>query len=160
MNGAPQPLGDDDLVLALREVWERHDPVPADLAERIVFAVALEGLEAEVAVLAEELLEPLGARSAEPARTLTFTSEHASVMVTLTPQEGGRFRMDGWVAPAARGTVELRRSEGDETTHFTEVDAQGRFAIDDVHAGLVQLVFVPTPGGPLQRPVAAPPVRL
>ncbi len=160
MNGNRLPLSDDELVEALRGEWERRDRPPRDLVERVLFAVALEGLEAEVAVLAEDLLEPLGARSAEPARTLTFTSEHASVMVTLTPRDGGRFRIDGWVAPASRGHVELRRSEHEEATERTTVDAQGRFALDDVHGGMVQLIFVPEAGGPLERPVAAPPVRL
>lgn len=164
MTGPLLPVDDELLLDAVRSEWERRDPVPSDLAERMVFAVALEGLEADVAVLAAEMLEPVGARGVEPARTLTFTSENASVMVTLTPRAGGRFRLDGWVAPAGRGRVELRRGaglDGNDTlsTEQTPVDDQGRFACPEVSGGLVQLVFVPDPGGPLSRPVAAPPVR-
>ncbi|WP_454778592.1 carboxypeptidase regulatory-like domain-containing protein [Georgenia muralis] len=152
------PPEDAELLELLRAEWERRDPPAEDLADRVILALALADLDAELARLEAEVDLPVGARAAEPTRSLTFTSEHASVMVTLTPRTAGRFRLDGWVAPAFAGQVELRRAgDGDDRA---AVDDDGRFVLDDVAAGLVQLVYVPAPGGDLVRPVAAPPVQL
>src|SRR5438094_701184 len=53
---ADEPLDDADFgVLGdIRELFEAVDPMPADLPERIRFALALRDLEVEVARLAEE----------------------------------------------------------------------------------------------------------
>lgn len=159
MTADAAPPGEQDaaLLAALRAMWEAADPPPADLADRMVLAVQLERLDAELLRLTEELLEPAGARSEDPARTLTFSHESVSVMVTITPL-GQRFRLDGWVAPSSGGLLQLRRPDG--SVVGTSVDDDGRFVLGDVPSGLVQLVYQPGPDGPLVRAVAAPPVRL
>lgn len=147
---------DDALLVGrLRTMWEALDPPPPDLPERMVFAVQLERIDAEVMRLSDELLEPV--RGQDRARTLTFTSDSVSVMVTVTPQARNRVRIDGWVVPTSGGRLEVRRSDGrlDEGA----VDLDGRFAVAGLQPGLVQLVYHPGSGHP-PRPVAAPPVRL
>lgn len=151
--GAP----DAALLAALRTMWEEADPPSTDLADRMVLAVQLERLDAELLLLSEDVQVPAGARTEEPARTLTFSHDAVSVMVTITPR-GRRFRLDGWVAPGHGGQLELRRPDGAVTS--VAVDSDGRFVLGDVRPGMIQLVYRPPDGGPLSHPVAAPPVRL
>jgi hypothetical protein len=149
---------DDDALLGrLRALWADTDPVPADLAERILFTLDLENVEFELLRL-HDVLEPVGARGHETARTVTFGSDSLTVMVTLSGPGGPR-RVDGWIAPAAALRVELRTARG---TRETVADPDGRFAFTEVPAGLTQLVLHPTPGAEvsLARPVVTPAVSL
>jgi hypothetical protein len=145
---------DDALLGRLRRMWEASDPVPDDLAERVVFAVGLDNVEFELLRL-HEVLEPAGARGPENARTVTFGSDSLSVMVTLSAEH----RIDGWIAPGAALRVELRTSRG---VQETVADPTGRFALTDVPSGLVQLVIHPTEGASvaLTRPVVTPALQL
>jgi hypothetical protein len=134
-------LRDDDLVAALAAGWQSRDPVPADLGERMVFTVALASLEEEV-----ELLQLVGAddvcagtRADDPARVLTFSTDRLTMMVTISERPGDRVRIDGWIDPPAPGEVILRY-DGRDTRH-SDVDDEGRFALDDLTAGMVRLSF-------------------
>ena len=61
------PLDDDDQAILdrLASIYARLDPTPADLDERVSFAIALGGLDAEVARLSEQLAVGSGARGTE-----------------------------------------------------------------------------------------------
>lgn len=157
---------DDQLLDRLRDAWLRADPVPATLAERALFAVRLEGLDAELAALVDSLAL-VGARSAtrpdetpQLVRTVTFSSDSLTATVTLSDAAAGTTRLDGWLAPAEALRVEVRRQDRAGTEVFA--DADGRFVVDGLVRGLVQLVFHPVTGtdGALRTPVATPPVRL
>ena len=76
---------------SLRAFYDENDPVPDGLVERIQFEITLDALHAEVATLTQLDLETSGARSAatESVRTITFTSESLTTMVTLTQQADG-----------------------------------------------------------------------
>jgi hypothetical protein len=158
---AGQLLDDEDatLLTELARLYERIDPVPEGLVERIAFTLALADLEVELAQLTEEYGELVGARGEEQARTVTFCSESLTVMVTITPAERDVFRLDGWIAPPGAFQVELR---SDRATRQTEADADGRFDFTDVGNGLVQLVFQSTEhsGTQLRAPVVTPAVQL
>lgn len=153
---------DDGLVDALRQTWMRTDPVPAGLVDRVLFAIGLEGLDAELAVLVDSSL--VGARAAarpeEAARTITFSSTSLTATITISDSPGGGSRVDGWLAPAEAIRVEVRRT--DQAAMDVLADDGGRFVIDGLPRGLVQLVFHPVPGagGALSTVVAVPPVRL
>lgn len=156
-----RPLLDD-----LRTMWRTCDPEPADLCERILFALSLEDAEFELLTL-QEPVGLAGARSAkhaeargtETARSVTFGSESLTVMITLSVQEPYQHRIDGWIVPSAALRVELRTSRGPKET---VADPTGRFSIEDVPGGLIQLVVHPTEGAvvSLARPVVTPALQL
>lgn len=144
----------------LKVMWEERDPVPADLAARICFALELEHLEVELARLEDEL-GLVGARSEEQARTLTFTAASLSAMVTLGDAAGDRIRLDGWIGDGG-GLVVTLRGPGGETCAETTADEDGRFAFEDVERRLVRLEFrsTPTSAVRLSRTVVTPTLQL
>lgn len=141
------PLDDADQALLdrLARVQDTLDPMPADLLDRVRFAVDLESLEVEVARFAE-LATGAGARDTDGVRTMAFEAETRSVMLTVTPGRDGTVRIDGWVAPASPDVVEVRTPDG-SGVRSTECDAQGRFVVHGVPHGLVQVVVRPAGGG-------------
>lgn len=158
---ARQLLDDEDaaLLAELARIHERLDPVPEGLVERIGFTLTLANLEVELARLISKTLEPTGARGEERARTVTFSSDSLTTMVTITPQAADEFRIDGWLAPGAALDVELRTDRG---SLRTTADLDGRFEFIEVRGGLVQLVIHPTPGSRAQlgSPVVTPAMEL
>jgi hypothetical protein len=140
---AAEPIDDVDLEV-LRQtaaLFDTIDPVPAGLVERINFGLTLEALHAEVAELQRSAnLVGVRAEAASDVQTVTFTSSTLTTMITATPTSGDRMRIDGWIAPSAVVSVELRsRTESRQT----ESDEDGRFVFEDVPRGLVQFVLRP-----------------
>jgi hypothetical protein len=158
---SPEELSrsDAELLDQLQAMWESRDPVPEGLVERVTFAIGLDDLDVEMMRLTEEVLVPAGARGAEHVRTITFGGESITVMVTVSQEGHEAFRLDGWLAPAAALSIELRRSEGSVRTSS---DEGGRFVFEEVPAGLAQLVLHPTPNSAveLRQDVVAPAVQL
>lgn len=148
---------DAELFDRMRQIWHEEDPVPPDLAERISFVLSLEDLEVELLRLESNQL--VGARGEERARTVTFTSDSLTVMVTLGTATAAGLRLDGWIAGGGGLRVELRARGG---VLGTEADAEGRFVLESVPPGLVQLAFLPTPGAvtALTRVVVTPAMEL
>jgi hypothetical protein len=160
MSAADEPLDEVDIALLgeLAAAYAEMDPPPPDLDARVTFAIAIDReIETEVARLAEDLLVGSGARAADQPRTLTFDAESLTVMVTIVALPGGRFRMDGWLAPAAALPVELRAGGQAAVTHAVTADDTGRFVIEPVPAGLAQLIVHLTGSG---RTVVTPAVVL
>jgi hypothetical protein len=141
---ADGPLDDDDqsVLDRLAGIYARLDPPPADLDERVSFAIALGGLDAEVARLSEELAVGSGARGTERTRTITFDADSRAVMITVADRADGLIRMDGWLAPAAALRVELRLPEP-APPRIVLADVAGRFAFDGVPHGIAQLLVHP-----------------
>jgi hypothetical protein len=160
MTGERTPAGmsDADWLDTLRLMWTERDPVPADLAERVSVALAVSDLDAELLELVEGMLSPAGARGEDRTRTVTFSSDTLSVMVTIDHGPGGA-RLDGWVADGGGLRVELRSGSA---SRDVVTDEDGRFAFDAVPAGLVRLVVHPTDGAALvlARPVTTPGVEI
>jgi hypothetical protein len=148
---ADQPLDDIDLAILdeIRAEFERADPMPADLPERIRFSLALRDLEVEVARLAaEENQLLLAARGQEQTRTVTFDSDSVTIMIRIDSNNDGTARVDGWLAPPQRREIELKT-----TAHVLRAvsDEQGRFALASVPRGMAQLIVRPAghrPGEP------------
>jgi hypothetical protein len=149
----------DDLMAALRAMWDERDPVPDDLAERVSFALSLENIEVELARMEEHLLAGAGARGEERVRTVTFTSASLSVMVTIGDEPAGTVRIDGWIQDGGSLDVEVR---GEAGTRACRADGDGRFVLEGVVHGLVQLIFQPTAGGTpdLAAPVVTPALQV
>jgi hypothetical protein len=157
--GQPFDESDAELLAELARLYELVDPMPEGLVERIGFTLTLADLEVELARLTAETREPVGARGEERARTVTFSSDSLTTMVTITPLGHGEFRIDGWLAPGAALRVELRTDRG---SLDATADSDGRFDFTGVRPGLVQLVIHPTDGSEVRlgSPVVTPALEL
>jgi hypothetical protein len=157
---ASEPLDHDDFALlnSLRAYYDEHDPVPDGLVERIQFELTLDALQAEVATLTQLDLSEAGARGSatEAVRTITFTSESVTTMVTISPQGEDRVRVDGWAAPGAGIRVELLLADG---ARETIADEDGRFVFDQVPMGLAKFALH-LPAGAASATVVSPTIEL
>jgi hypothetical protein len=137
-------------------LYDRLDPVPPALIDRIQFGITLDALHAEIAEV-QRSGDLAGVRSGEAteAQTVTFTSANLTTMVTITPTGTDAVRVDGWIAPGAVVTVELRLVGSVMTT---DSDDDGRFVFEDVPRGLAQ--FVIRASDPSVRPVVTPSIDL
>ncbi len=148
MTDPTEPLDELDLLILdqLAAVHAAIDPPPADLDVRVQFALELDQLEIEVARRTDDALAGSGARASERTQTMTFEAASRTVMITVVERPDGLVRIDGWLAPAASLTVELRFPE--PIAARTEVaDAVGRFVFDSVERGLAQLLIHSTDAG-------------
>jgi hypothetical protein len=137
--GANEPLSDVDesILAAVRRLWETADPMPAGLIEQIRFALDLDtSLDLEVSRMVETQ-ELAAARTDELTRLVTFQSDSLSIMITIEPRVDGTARIDGWLTPAACHEIELRCPA---TPITTSSDDAGRFSLDSVPTGIVQLI--------------------
>jgi hypothetical protein len=144
---ADGPLDDADLGVldGIREAFQEADPMPADLAERIRFCLALRDLEIEVARLTAEEDRPMpAARGEEQSRTVTFDSDSLTIMIRVDLNTDGTARVDGWLAPAQRREIGMN-TKADSLSVLS--DEQGRFAFASVPRGTVQLIVRPAEHG-------------
>lgn len=150
---AGEPLDEIDQTILdqVRALHSHLDPPPADLNERVQFAIALENIDVEVARLVEDVLVGSGARGAERLRTITFDGESRTIVITTADTPDGRVRVDGWLAPAARMRVELRLAgatpDAPATSEIVVSDHNGRFVFDGVDHGLAKLLVHPIDDG-------------
>lgn len=130
--------GDQDdarLFARLRTLWRDVDPVPATLIDRMVAAVAAEGLSQEYALLTLVESELSAVRGQADALTLQFSDGTTSILLHVTTTGPGRHRVDGWVDTAA-GEIVLTQGE---RTMTAEPGETGRFVFEDVPAGLTSV---------------------
>jgi hypothetical protein len=148
------PLDDEDRAVLdrLAAIYELLDPPPADLDERVRFAIALDDVDADVALLVPDVLLGSGARASEGTRTITFEAESRSIMITITELPDRQLRLDGWLAPAGAIRVELRLPEP-VPSRIVTCDEAGRFTIVGVAPGLAQLLVHPPDGDAAPRVV-------
>jgi len=145
---ADEPMDEADFAVLgkIQDLFGRADPMPGDLPERIRFALALRDLEFEVARLAAEESQPVPAtRGAEQSRTVTFDSDSLTIMIRVDSNQDGTARVDGWLAPPQRRTVELKTGAAALTA---TADERGRFAFTRVPRGRAQLLVRAEPGPP------------
>lgn len=143
---------DEEILRELREVSSRLDPCPADLTERITFALTVQALQAEVAELTSQA--ELVARSfamPEPAEatTVTYSTDGLSIMITVAPDRPGRVRVDGWLTC---GQAEVELDLGKDGTRTVVADDDGRFVLADLPHGVAHLLVRPPDGRPVITP--------
>jgi len=141
-DAAGQQMDDLDFEIldGIRALFERVDPMPADLPERVRFSLARRGLEREVArLVSEEDPRLVGARGAEQGRTVTFDSASLSIIIRIEENKNGSVRIDGWLAPPQPRGIEMQTAA--ETLSVSS-DEQGRFAFAEVPRGSARLVVV------------------
>jgi hypothetical protein len=141
---AGEPLDGAD-VSVLEEVaalYEQVDPVPPDLVDRIRFSLALDEMFSEVARITRLPVDAMAARSEPTAEvrteTLTFSTDELTVMVSVARGARTGLRIDGWVAPPAATSVQLRLK--DETRELV-TDDSGRFVFEGLPEGFAQMTF-------------------
>ncbi len=138
-----EALDAEDLALLrlIRSSYESADPVPDGLVERLQFQITLDALHAEIATLTQWDLASAGIRSAsvEAVRTVTFSSESLTTMVTISSQPDGTVRVDGWVAPGAGVRIEVLLADD---IRATSTDEDGRFVFEDLPTGLARFVLL------------------
>lgn len=127
---------DDAAMFArLRTLWRDVDPMPADLIDRMVAAVAADGLNREYALLTLVDGDLAAVRGEADALTLQFSDGSTSILLHVTTTATGRRRVDGWVdAPAD----EIVLTQGERSTTTTPTDT-GRFVFDEVPPGLTRV---------------------
>lgn len=146
----------DDAVLfrELRRTWEKVDPMPVDLVDRMIAAVATADLSREYAMLTL-VADPgvVAVRGETDALTLQFTDGSASVLVHVVTDETNLRRIDGWVDTPAREIALVQ-----DGAEWTTISEGGRFAFEGVPGGMchvrVQLDRPAEPGmsGELRTP--------
>lgn len=146
---------DARMLARLRTHWSAVDPVPAGLIDRMVAAVASDGLNSEYALLT--LVEgQLGeVRGEADALTLQFSDGSTSILLHVTTTASGRRRVDGWVDTAA---AEIVLTQG-EKARSVSPEETGRFVFDEVPPGLTR-VRLTTVVGDETRTLATPQFEL
>lgn len=156
---------DEALLAAIAAIYAEADPVPDGLVERIQFELTLDALHAEVATLTQLDLASSGARSAagasdgstEAVRTITFTAEAVTTMVTITHQTDSSVRVDGWAVPGSGLTVEVLLAG---ETRRTVTDEDGRFVVEGLPAGLAKFALHTTNDDGSPATVVSPTIEL
>jgi hypothetical protein len=136
MNDNFDAAADAALFARLRSVWEERDPVPADMIDRMVAAVAVADISREYALLTlVETADLAAVRSEQDTLTLQFSDGATSVLLHVSETDAGARRIDGWVdgEPLA-----VRLVQG-EREWSAEPGETGRFAFDSVPPGLSRL---------------------
>jgi hypothetical protein len=129
---------DAALFARMRSMWERVDPMPAELVDRMVAAVAVEDLSREYALLTLVEGSLAAVRGEADTATLQFSDGTTSVLLHVTATEGGRRRVDGWVDASA---LAIRLVQG-EREREAQLGEHGRFALDEVPPGVARIRMV------------------
>ena len=135
-------LSRDALLGIVRDVWERHDPVPEHLVTSMqaVAALAASDLDVELMELVDRATELAGARGSS-SYTLRFVHGDTDLLLRVAV-DGERSRVDGWVVPPEPMTVRALPGE-DPTPHAAVVTETGRFELTDLPLGLLRLRLEP-----------------
>jgi hypothetical protein len=129
---------DAALFARMRRMWQNVDPVPADLVDQMVAAVAVEDLSREYALLTLVEGTLAAVRGESDTATLQFSDGSTSVLLHVTATEGDGRRVDGWVDATA---LAIRLIQGDREWS-AEPGEHGRFAFDEVTPGMARLRLV------------------
>ncbi|PZU38682.1 MAG: hypothetical protein DI573_09350 [Microbacterium sp.] len=123
----------------LRAVWQRVDPMPAELVDRMIAAVAIEDLSREYAQLTlVEQAQLAAVRGDADTLTLQFSDGTTTVLLHVSAAEDGTRRVDGWCDASA---LAVRLAQGDREW-AAEPAEHGRFAFEGVVPGLTRLRMV------------------
>lgn len=159
--GEPIDAVDREILNQLRAALDAADPPPADLDEKVQFALAvgslredigtferLDGeladtdLDYELMLLTERSSELAGTRGSSTTYTLTFTADGVEMMLRGTrSDDGDSARIDGWIVPPAPSEVRATRAD-DGRSWNAQVDVRGRFEFAALPPGLYRVWLV------------------
>lgn len=129
---------DADLFAVLRTAIEDVDPVPTDLADRMVAVVAVADLSREYALLTMVEGVEGAVRGDAETTTLQFSDGVSSVLLHISHTAQNLRRIDGWVDA---DTTEIRLTQGERSWSVPPGEL-GRFAFDDIPPGLTRVQLV------------------
>lgn len=129
---------DAGLFAALRTAIEDVDPVPTDLADRMVAVVAVDDLSREYALLTMVEGVEGAVRGDAETTTLQFSDGVSSVLLHISHTAQNLRRIDGWVDA---DTSEIRLTQGERSWSVPPGEL-GRFAFDDIPPGLTRVQLV------------------
>lgn len=149
---------DEQLLDAVRDLFDHLDPPPADLADGALARIGVEDLELEYELLAlvdspDQAAVRGGADTGtEESVTLEFAGSSYRVLLRVDTIEGRR-RVDGWVMPAVRMRVSLVPDELPDSEQqaapaaelTTNPDDNGRFEFAAVAPGRYRVWLRPEP---------------
>src|SRR3954451_22747288 len=135
-------LSRDALLGVVRDVYERHHPVPDHLvaAMQAAAAMAASDLDLELMELVEHSTELAGARGSS-SYTLRFVHGDTDLWLRIAV-DNGRSRVDGWIVPPEPMTIRALPGE-DPAAHEAVVSDSGRFALTDLPVGVLRLRLEP-----------------
>ncbi len=127
--------GDLELWDRLAEMWEARDPMPSDLVDQVLVAIATDDIDAEYELLqlVERTDQLVGARGGGEALTISFSGESFALLLRVSGIGGASRRVDGWVTPAREMRVTVKQKS---RTWEADVDSSGRFEIAKLPGGL------------------------
>lgn len=142
-------MSDDDLLADLRAMWRATDPPPPDLVDDVLLRLAPElDDDAELLALLADSDVFDGVRAGGGGDTRTFAGDGIDLLLSIGRTPDGRRRIDGWIAPAARGAVTL--AVGDFTGEAAVGDT-GRFVLTAVPPGDAVLEITVRIAGAVRR---------
>jgi hypothetical protein len=126
------------LFARMRAMWAQVDPMPADLIDRMVAAIAVDDLSREYALLTLVQTDLAAVRGDGDVLTLQFSDGTVTVLLHITRTEQGTHRIDGWVDATPIAVSIVPGSDGGKGRD-AQLGEHGRFEIDGIGAGLVRL---------------------
>jgi hypothetical protein len=136
-------LSRDALLEIVRDVWERHDPVPEHLVATMQAAAAAADadLDLELMVLVERSTTELAGARGSSSYTLRFVHGDTDLLLRVAV-DNGRSRVDGWIVPPEPMTIRALPGEL-PSGHEAVVSDSGRFALTDLPIGVLRLRLEP-----------------
>jgi hypothetical protein len=126
----------------LAAMWERRDPMPPGLIDKVLVAIATENLDAEYELLhlVERSRDLQGVRGgSSEAMTIAFSGGAFSLLLRVTELTDKLCRIDGWVTPPQAMSVKVTQ----QSRNFAAVvDALGRFEIPQLPTGLTRFFLL------------------
>lgn len=141
----------DPLLDHLAGAWRGWDPMPGDLPDRILTAIAMAHLDAdhELLTLTTRSDRLLGARGSADDRTLIeFSADGVQVLLRVVETTGSGSRIDGWVEPDGLVRATLTQAS---VAHEGRVTSASRFEFESVPHGLSRLELELTDGRTTRR---------
>jgi hypothetical protein len=145
LTGPSGPTPEDDELLAeLRSVVGLVDPAPPDLSAASRSLLSWRDADAQLAELVTDSRALAGSVRGDTDVVLRFLAGPIEIVVQLSPGGDGNYRLVGQIAPAAAGTLYLRRSAG---RIAISTDDLGRFVAERVGPGPISLRWTPDGDG-------------
>jgi hypothetical protein len=132
----------DPILDSLAEVWERRDPAPAGLVNRVLVALAVGSIDVEYELLhlTERSTQLAGTRATDDAITFTFDSDGMSMVLRVSSTGTDTCRVDGWITPARLMTVTATQSGDSIDAHVVD---GGRFEFPQLKSGATRFLLHP-----------------